>query len=127
MSGEPDIDTGNGTIEAIVSGLIDAFGALEERVSSLEGGEAVADMSFEDWLDRITAEYGLENTFRGYAPVPGLKNELSALHAAWLSAHNEDLEPKVGFQAVSWHDSLARVVERADWWRARDKRRTASN
>lgn len=106
---------------------MDALSDLEERVSSLEGGEASADMPFDEWLDRIAAAYGLENTFRGYAPVPGLKNELSALHMAWLSAHNEDLEPKVEFQAVSWHDSLARVVERADWWRARDKRRTTSN
>lgn len=55
MSKETDADTGNGTIEAIVSGLMETFSALEGRVSSLEGGEASADVPFDEWLDHIAA------------------------------------------------------------------------
>lgn len=126
MSDETDVDTGDGTVEGILGGLIEAFTALEGRVVGLEQTEQTAELPFAQWLERITDVYGLDQSLRSWEAVPGLRSELEALHAAWLSAQNGDLEPKVGFQAVTWHDSLQRVIERADWWRARAKRRTAT-
>lgn len=65
---------------------------------------------------------GMMHSNNRWANVPGLRAELEALHASWLSAHDRGLKPKVGSGAVNWHGSLARVLERLDWWRTRAKR-----
>ena len=130
MSGHDDERTeprdevvpGDGTIDGTVLALGEAFTELEDRLAALEETEQSAQLPFDKWLDHLANTYDLEHPLREWANVPGVRAELEALHASWLSAHDRELKPKVGSGAVNWHDSLARVLERLDWWRTRAKR-----
>ncbi len=117
-----EVAPGDGTIDGTVLALGEAFTDLEDRLAALEETEQSAQLPFDKWLDHLANTYDLEHTLRDWASVPGVRAELEALHANWLSAHDRELKPKVGSGAVNWHDSLARVLERLDWWRTRAKR-----
>lgn len=75
-------------------------------------GPGLGDADLEEWVDWLSAEYGLHGLLGDrdrWAATPPVRNELIALRLA--SAVLATAKPG-SFEPVYWHDALARVIDR---------------
>lgn len=112
-------------LRATVEGLLGVVEELADRVEELERRTRVeeADLDPETlpaWVEWLRDTYRLHDKIRDdWATVPGVVDELAALRAAWHSAYDDQGRPLRRFDAVQWHDALARTLGRIkDTWYA---------
>lgn len=96
----------------------------EERTvqESAAAPAAVAQLSdaLVAWVEWLIGRYGLATRFpKNWTEVPGVVEEMDALHAAWVYCFDAETGAAApGFEATQWHDALQRVLIRIqDVWR----------
>lgn len=113
--------------------LAAAVVALNERLTDLELGvtapAADEDGSqnhgpFDEWVAWLRETFMTREITDSWPDVPGVTQELQALHAAWRSAHDGDGNPLVGSEAIWWHDHRMRCLDRIEDLYARHTRQT---
>ena len=86
---------------------------IEDHEPRLNPGPvAVVDANLQEWVDWLSAEYGLHGLLGDrdrWAATPPVRNELIALR---LASDVLTTAKPGSFEPVYWHDALARVVDR---------------
>lgn len=113
--------------------LANAVAALNERVTDLElgvtapaAGETVsqAQVPFTEWVAWFRETFMAREITDAWPEIPGVAQELQALHAAWCSTHDGDGNPQSGSEAIVWHDHRMRCLDRIEDLYSRHTRQT---
>lgn len=109
---EPAVD---GTVESVVLELDRRIDALEAHINGVEPAstaEESDDVPFDEWLAWFRETFSVKEVTDAWEDVPGVPEELRALHAGWVGTHTEDGKPEIGLAVMYWHEGRTKCQER---------------
>lgn len=101
-----------GTMEAMSDDLAQLRQRQDELERSLDSGvwKQARDEDFTVWVQWLANTYACDEAIRGWDQNTGIRNELEAL---WHAARRGALSERAGaWDPLSWHDHLARTLDR---------------
>ncbi len=100
------------TMEAMSNDLAQLRQRQDELERSLDSGvwKQARDEDFMVWVEWLANTYACDDAIRGWEATTAIRNELEAL---WHAARRGALSERAGaWDPLSWHDHLARTLDR---------------